>query len=195
MKKIAIFRYEIIGLRKFPNLLFYFIFFLGSICFLGTSIQSLIMSPFVSYHLKKSYLFLNNDNILSFFPQGLVIGFYGLLGLLFCLYLVVIVFLRIGDGFTEFNKKEGLVRIFRWGFPGKNRRIESCYSINDIKSIKLVSNTKEGDFIYLSMKGDIEISIIGPIGGSIEGTFSLNNDLESEVVNISELLGVPFISD
>ena len=44
---------------------------------------------------------------------------------------------RSGEGFNEFNKKDGIVRIFRWGFPGKNRRIDLFYLIRDINAIKV----------------------------------------------------------
>ena len=47
--------------------------------------------------------------------------FYGTLGLLLGLYIGLIILWDLGEGFNEFNLETGQVRIFRWGFPGKNR--------------------------------------------------------------------------
>jgi hypothetical protein len=41
------------------------------------------------------------------------------------------------EGFNEFDKQQGIVRIFRWGFPGNNRRIDISYSIDDVKAIRV----------------------------------------------------------
>lgn len=73
--------------------------------------------------------------------------------------------LSVGGGFNEFNKKEGIVRIFRWGFPGKNRRIDLVYYIKDIEAIRV--ELKDGlnprRTIYLRVKGkrDIPLTRIG----------------------------------
>ena len=65
---------------------------------------------------------------------------------------------QIGSGFNEFNKKDGLIRVFRWGYPGKNRRIDLVYILNwDIDTKKqskpiqkqlFVSLTEEEQKIY-----------------------------------------------
>jgi hypothetical protein len=91
--------------------------------------------------------------------------FYGLLGLLFSIYLWLTILWSVGGGFNEFNKKEGIVRIFRWGFPGKNRRIDIRYFIKDVESIRV--ELKEGlnprRTIYIRFKGkkDIPLTRIG----------------------------------
>lgn len=56
--------------------------------------------------------------------------FYGFLGLLFSIYLWFIIFWSVGGGFNEFNKKEGNIKIFRWGYFGKNRCIFLIYLID-----------------------------------------------------------------
>lgn len=91
--------------------------------------------------------------------------FYGLLGFIFSSYLWLTVFWSVGGGFNEFNKKDGIVRIFRWGFPGKNRRIDLSYSLKEIEAIKV--EIKEGinpsRTIYIKIRGkrDIPLTRIG----------------------------------
>nr|YP_009105453.1 hypothetical chloroplast RF4 [Parietochloris pseudoalveolaris]AIT94080.1 hypothetical chloroplast RF4 [Parietochloris pseudoalveolaris] len=149
-------RYSVTGSRRFSNYWWASVIFLGSSGFLLTGISS-----YLSLNLLP---FIHFENII-FFPQGLVMCFYGILGLLFSIYLWLTVFWSVGGGFNEFNKKNGTVRIFRWGFPGKNRRIDLSYNIKDIESIKV--ELKEGlnpkRTIYLCVKGkrDIPITRIG----------------------------------
>jgi len=45
--------------------------------------------------------------------------------------------LSIGTGFNEYNKKTQEINIFRWGFPGKNRRFKLSYSLSEIESLRL----------------------------------------------------------
>ena len=71
----------------------------------------------------------NELPILPFFPQGLVLSFYGFLGVAFSFHLLFTLFWEIGGGFNEVNKKEKSVRIFRWGRPGKNRPSVGLYSV------------------------------------------------------------------
>ncbi|CAH8331347.1 unnamed protein product, partial [Eruca vesicaria subsp. sativa] len=49
---------------------------------------------------------------------------------------------NVGSGYDLFDRKEGIVRIFRWGFPGKSRRIFLRFLIKDIQSIRI--EVKEG---------------------------------------------------
>jgi hypothetical protein len=60
-----------------------------------------------------------------------------ILGLLFSFYLGLTILWSVGEGFNEFDKQQGIVRIFRWGFPGNNRRIDISYSIDDVKAIRV----------------------------------------------------------
>lgn len=145
-------RYFIVGSRTFSNYWWASIICIGSCGFILTGLSSFFGQNIVP--------FINSNNI-SFFPQGLVMLFYGLLGLLFSLYLWFTLLWRIGSGFNEFNKKDGIVRIFRWGFPGKNRRIDYSYPINEIESIRVV--IQEGinprRAIYMRLKGQKEIPL------------------------------------
>ena len=144
-------RYIVVGSRRFSNYWWAFVILLGGFGFLLTGISS-----YLSFNLLP---FINEKNIL-FFPQGLVMCFYGILGLIFSCYLWLTIFWGVGGGFNEFNKRQGIVRIFRWGFPGKNRRIDLSYDIKDIEAIRV--EIKEGlnprRILYIRVKGNTTVS-------------------------------------
>lgn len=147
-------RYGVIGSRRFSNYWWAFVILLGGLGFLLTGLSS-----YFGFNILP---FLHSENIV-FFPQGLVMCFYGFLGLIFSFYLWLTIFWSVGGGFNEFNKKEGIVRIFRWGFPGKNRRIDLCYPIKEIEAIRV--EVKEGlnprRTIYIRVKGKKDIPLTG----------------------------------
>ena len=149
-------RYIVVGSRRLSNYWWASVIFLGGSGFLLTGISSYLQFNLLPFIQSKEILF---------FPQGLVMCFYGILGFLFSIFLWLTLFWSVGGGFNEFNKKEGIVRIFRWGFPGKNRRIDLVYYIKDIDAIRV--ELKEGlnprRTIYLRVKGkrDIPLTRIG----------------------------------
>jgi hypothetical protein len=154
-------RYIILGERRLSNYLWALIVFLGSLGFLLTGLSSYYESSWASSSILFS-IFPSVKN-LTFFPQGLLMCFYGTLGLLLSFYWVFNIFWNVGGGFNEFNKKEGKIRIFRWGYPGKNRRIDLSYSLKDVEAIKV--ELKQGldpqRTIYLKLKGKREIPLTG----------------------------------
>ena len=145
-------RYTVIGSRRISNYIWALFIFLGSISFLITG--------FSSYFNEDFFLIFNSKNI-TFFPQGLIMCFYGFLGLIFSIYLWLTILWSVGGGFNEFNKLDGNIRIFRWGFPGKNRRINLIYPIDQVESIKI--ELKQGlnpkRMIYLQIRGKKEIPL------------------------------------
>lgn len=149
-------RYTVTGSRRFSNYWWAFVILIGGSGFLLTGLSS-----YLGFNLLP---FLHSETIV-FFPQGLVMCFYGFLGLIFSLYLWLTILWSVGGGFNEFNKKDGLVRIFRWGFPGKNRRIDLCYQLKEVEAIRV--ELKEGlnprRTIYIRVKGkkDIPLTRIG----------------------------------
>lgn len=147
-----IIRYQVPGVRRLSNYLWGSILLVGGLAFLLTGLQSYVKINFIS--------FLNTSTI-QFFPQGLVMCFYGFLGIFLSLYIWFIIFWNLGEGFNEFNLKTGEIRIFRWGFPGKNRRIDLNYLIQDVQSIRV--DIQEGlnpkRVIYLRLRGNREIPL------------------------------------
>lgn len=147
-------RYFIIGERRFSNYWWACVILLGAFGFLMTGLAS---------YLGHSLLVFNANNDINFFPQGLLMSFYGSLGLLLSLYWWLLIFWNVGGGFNEFNKREGFIRLFRWGYPGKNRKIDLYYSLKDVEAIRV--EFKEGldaqRTIYLKLKGKREIPLTG----------------------------------
>lgn len=145
-------RYIVVGSRRPSNYIWALLIGLGGFGFLLTGISS--------QQQQNLFPFIHAENI-TFFPQGLVMSFYGLLALLFSFYLSLTIVWNVGGGFNLFDKQQGIVRIFRWGFPGTNRRIDLTYSLEDISAIGL--ELKEGlspkRTIYLCLKGQRQIPL------------------------------------
>nr|YP_010942266.1 photosystem I assembly protein Ycf4 [Persicaria nepalensis]WKN52077.1 photosystem I assembly protein Ycf4 [Persicaria nepalensis]WLS52983.1 photosystem I assembly protein Ycf4 [Persicaria nepalensis] len=140
-------RIELIrGSRKTSNFCWAFILFLGSLGFLLVGTSS---------YLGRNLISLFPSQQILFFPQGIVMSFYGIAGLFISSYLWCTISWNVGSGYDLFNKKEGIVCLFRWGFPGKNRRIFLRFLINDIQSIRI--ELKEGisprRVLYLEIRG------------------------------------------
>ena len=159
-------RYLIVGERRFSNYWWATIVLLGALGFLSTGILSYwnLKTGNLSTLTEISLTSIKTSEI-SFFPQGLLMCFYGSLGLLLSIYWWFLIFWNVGGGFNEFNKKDGFVRIFRWGYPGQNRKIDLYYTLKDIEAIRV--ELKQGGFtdsqrtIYLKLKGKKEIPLTG----------------------------------
>ena len=148
-------RYIIVGERRLSNYWWASVILLGAIGFLITGISS--------YTGLNIFNKVSGQSDLAFFPQGLLMSFYGSLGFLLSLYWWLLVFWNVGGGFNEFNKKDGFIRIFRWGYPGKNRKIDLYYTLKDVEAIRV--ELKEGldaqRTIYMKLKGKREIPLTG----------------------------------
>lgn len=169
---------QILGSRRFSNYWWASVVSLGATGFLLAGLSSYLnvnLIPFAA------------PNEITFVPQGLAMTFYGATGLLLALYLWSVVILDVGGGFNEFNKKTGKVHIFRWGFLGKNRRIEIDFPVEDVQAVRV--EVKEGlnprRALYLRVKGrrNVPLTRVGqPL--SIQ-------KLESEGAQLARFLGVP----
>ncbi len=181
-------RYLITGAQRVSNYWWASVISLGGISFLLTGFASFLQTNLFVFNQSKS---------ITFFPQGLIMCFYGSLGLLFGVYLWCTIFWQVGDGFNEFNKNEvvsdsaklsnaGVVRIFRWGLPGKNRRIDFTYKMQDVEGVRVELkegvNPKRVISLKVKGKGNIPLTRIGqPI--------SLEN-IESEASELAQFLKV-----
>lgn len=136
----------IAGSRKTSNLFWSLIIFLGSLGFLLVGTSS---------YLGRNLISLFPPQQILFFPQGLVMSFYGIAGLFISSYLWCTISWNIASGYDLFDRKEGIVCIFRWGFPGKNRRIFLQFLMKDVQSIRI--EVKEGISIrrvlYMEIRG------------------------------------------
>ena len=174
-------RYTVIGSRRISNYIWAFFIFLGSISFLIIGVSS--------YFNKDFFLIFNSKNIV-FFPQGLIMCFYGCLGLIFSTYLWLTILWSVGGGFNEFNKLEGNIRIFRWGFPGKNRRIILIYPIDQVESIKikLEQGLNSKRMIYLQIRGKREIPL------TRVGQPLTLEEIESQAAELAKFLQVSLLT-
>lgn len=135
-------RYIIVGERRLSNYWWASVIFLGACGFLYTGISAylgygLFNIIFAPEALQTPNVDLGLRSDIPFFPQGLLMSFYGSLGLLLSFYWSLLIFWNVGGGFNEFNKKDGFIRIFRWGYPGKNRKIDLVYSLKDVEAIRV----------------------------------------------------------
>ncbi len=169
---------KVIGSRRFSNYWWASIVTMGATGFLLAGISS---------YLRVNLLLVTDPTQLVFYPQGLVMGLYGIAGLLLALYLWLVILLDVGGGYNDFNRETGKVTIFRWGFPGKNRRIEINCDTQDVQAVRV--DIKEGinprRALYLRVKGrrDIPLTRVGqpmPL-----------KDLETQAAELARFLGVP----
>ncbi|BAZ70021.1 photosystem I assembly Ycf4 [Fischerella sp. NIES-4106] len=169
---------KVLGSRRLSNYWWASIVTLGATGFFLAALSS---------YLQVNLLIVTDPTQLIFVPQGLVMGLYGVAGLLLALYLWSVILLDVGGGYNEFNQKTGKVKIFRWGFPGKNRRIELNFNTQDVQSVRV--QIKEGlnprRTLYLRAKGrrDIPLTRVGQ-------PMSLK-DLEIQGAELARFLGVP----
>ena len=168
---------KVIGSSRFSNYWWALIVSLGSTGFLLAGLSS---------YFKTNLLPFTDPTELVFVPQGAVMGFYGVAGLLLASYLWLVTLLDVGGGYNEFNCETGLIKIFRWGFPGKNRQIELNCRIQDVQAVRV--DIKEGlnprRALYLRVKGrrDIPLTRVGQ-------PMSLT-ELENQGAGLARFLGV-----
>ncbi|BAU10609.1 photosystem I assembly protein Ycf4 [Leptolyngbya sp. NIES-3755] len=171
-------RQSVLGARRFSNYFWATIVSIGATGFFLAAISS---------YTKVNLLPFSDPTQLLFIPQGIVMGFYGTAGLLLATYLWLSIALDLGGGYNEFNKETGAVKLFRWGFPGKNRRVEVDLKTADVQAIKVT--LREGvnprRSLYLKVKGmrDLPLTRVGQPMTLAE--------LENEAAGLARFLSVP----
>ncbi len=177
-KNTQILRHNIVGSKRLSNYFWAIVSAVGGIGFLLAGLSS---------YLKVNLLMVSDTTNLQFIPQGVALSFYGVAGSVLSIYLWLMIWLDVGGGYNEFNKETDTVTIFRWGFFGKNRRIEITFKINDVQSI--IAEIKEGlspqRSLYLRVKGrrDIPLTRVGqplPI-----------SEIENQGAELARFLQVP----
>ena len=167
----------ITGSRRLSNLFWAVAVSLGGFGFFLTGLSS-----FFGMNL----LFFSDSSGLSFLPQGIVITFYGTVGSILGLFLLLTVWWNVGSGYNEYNRELQKIRIYRKGFPGKNRELQFNFSFEDVKSIKM--RIKEGinpkRQLLLCLTDSREIPLTG-----VEQPVALNK-IEDEAITIAKYLNV-----
>ena len=148
----SVLKYPVLGARRLSNYWWATVMSLGATGFFLASLSS---------YLQINLLPFADPTSLIFIPQGVAMGFYGVVGILLAGYLWVIITLDVGGGYNEFNKETGKVRIFRSGFLGKNRSIEIEHPLDKVQAIRV--DIREGlnpkRALYLRVKGRPEIPL------------------------------------
>ena len=199
----------VVGAKRFSNYFWAGVVTTGATGFLITG---------ASAYFQHNLLWFLDASEIKFFPQGLVMSFYGVAGSLLATYLwcvpprpdpppvirmrrteirgrhVARVFFHpslhrrpathlepvpplpvhshrltinwdVGAGYNEFNKEEGIMRIFRYGFPGKNRRINLVSNLADVQAVRVEirDGVNPQRVVYVRCKGksDIPLTRIG----------------------------------
>jgi Ycf4 len=168
---------HITGSRRLSNYWWATTIFTGGLGFFLVGISS-----YLSFNLLP---FTSSANLL-FIPQGLVMTFYGTLAILLSLFLWLTIIWNVGGGYNKFDIQEGIVTIFRLGFPGKNRNVCLKYSIDDIKAIRIsiqdgLTPKRE---IYLQTKDEREIPL------TRVGEPLLLSEIEEKATDLAQFLGV-----
>nr|YP_010619838.1 photosystem I assembly protein Ycf4 [Symphyocladia marchantioides]WAX03851.1 photosystem I assembly protein Ycf4 [Symphyocladia marchantioides] len=145
---------KILGSRRLSNYWWAATILIGGFSFFLIGIESYLELYFNNVSV------FHHHNIL-FLPQGAVMIFYGMTGVLTSLFLWYTIIFDVGGGYNEFNHSTGIITIFRLGFPGKNRVLKLQYKIYEVSSIKI--NIQEGlspkREIYLKTKDRRQIPL------------------------------------
>ena len=140
----------------------------------------------LSSFLNTNLLFFSDSSEISFVPQGIVLVFYGTVGLILGIFLSLTIWWNVGSGYNEYNRNNQQVTLYRRGFPGKNRELTFTFPFEEIKSIKM--RIKEG----INPKRQLLMCLLDtreiPLTG-IEQPVALN-EIENEAITIAKYLNV-----
>jgi hypothetical protein len=172
-------RYNLIlGSKRISNYFWLVISFLGGAGFFLAGLSSYLQIQMLPFTKIES---------ISFIPQGIVMTFYGSIGILLSIFLFANIVFNVGGGYNKYDKSLNKVEIFRLGFPAQSREIYLSYDFKEIRSIKL--SIQEGlnpkREIYLCTKDQRQIPL------TRVGEPLLLSSIEEEAVDLSLFLNVP----
>jgi hypothetical protein len=121
----AVLEQPVLGSRRLSNLLVAAAVSLGGVGFLLTSASS---------RFGRDFLPIGHPAELTWVPQGLVMGLYGLAAVLLATYLWTVIGLDVGSGTNRFDRASGQAVISRRGF---RRLIEVSVPLRDIQAVKV----------------------------------------------------------
>jgi hypothetical protein len=174
----TILRYEVLGARRFSNYWWALVISIGGTGFFLAGLSS---------YFRVNLLPIGDPIDLVFIPQGIAMGFYGVAGLLLATYLWLTILWNVGGGYNEFDRAAGQIKIFRQGYPGKNRKVEVSCRTNDVQSIRV--SIREGispqRSLYLRIKGRGDIPLTR-VGQPLPLT-----QIENQAAEIAKFLNVP----
>lgn len=101
--------------------------YIANLIILSGSLGFLIVG--ISSYLNFNLLPILDSKKIIFFPQGLTMCFYGTCGSVLGINQLLILHRKIGEGFNEFNKELGIMKLYR---KGKKTDINIIYPLQDI---------------------------------------------------------------
>ena len=165
------------GSRRLNNVFWAIAVSLGGFGFFLTGLSS-----FFGINL----LIFSDSSEISFIPQGIVLLFYGTVGSILGIFIALTIYWNVGSGYNEYNRDIQKVKLYRKGFPGKNRELTFTFSFDEIKSVKM--RIKEG----INPKRQLLLCLIDnreiPLTG-IGQPMALNK-IENEAIKLAKYLNV-----
>jgi hypothetical protein len=177
MEENSVIKFYFTGSRRISNIFWAIAVSLGGFGFFLTGLSSFFGT---------NLLLFSDSSEITFIPQGIVLVFYGTVGSILGIFIALTAWWNVGSGFNEFNRKIKEIKLYRQGFPGKNRELVFTFPFDQVKSIKM--RIKEG----LNPKRQLLLCLIDgreiPLTG-IEQPVALNK-IEDEAITIAKYLNV-----
>nr|AEJ72985.1 hypothetical chloroplast RF4 [Karlodinium veneficum] len=105
---------------------------IGGLCFLTVGVIT-----FIKQNFEDSY------QIIPFFPQGMILIFYGTIGILLGIFQNLTMWWNIGWGFYELDNVSKEIFIYRQSYPGKNEEIYLTFFFKDLNYLKVLIVLRE----------------------------------------------------
>jgi hypothetical protein len=171
-------RYDLILGSKRPSNYFWMLSsLLGGLGFLVIGLSS--YPNFQFPHIKTTFI--------SFIPQGIVMTFYGFIGILLGIFLLLNIIFDVGGGYNKYDKNKERIDLFRIGFPIGTHEIYLTYKFEEVKSIKLRIedglNPKREIYLITKDKRQIPLTRVGEP--------ELLSSIEEEALTLASFLNVP----
>ena len=166
---IQIRRDSIVGTRKIENYFWALILLIGGIRFIAVN------------------SFSDSTGFEITVAQQLVMGLYGYIAVYTSFYLACSMFWNVGAGYNEYNREQQLLKIIRWGFPGRNRRIyiEIPFATIQALSIQTEDSLFSRDGVTLQYGNGESLPLLQP-----NQTLTLD-ELEAYATQIAFFIQVP----
>ena len=123
--KADVLEQSVLGSRRLSNLLVATAVSIGGLGFLLTSASS---------RLGRDLLPIGHPAELTWVPQGLVMGLYGIAAVLLATYLWAVIAIDVGSGSNRFDRGSGQARISRQAF---RQRIDVDIPLREIQAVKV----------------------------------------------------------
>ena len=165
------------GSRRISNIFWASIVTLGGVGFFLTGLSSFFNT---------NLLFFTDSTEISFIPQGIVLLFYGTVGSILGIFLILTIWWNVGFGYNEYDRLAQKVTIYRRSFPGQNKDLIFIFKFNEIKSIKMliIDGLNPKRQLLLCLIDNREI----PLTGIEEPT--MLDKIENEAITLSKYLNV-----